>query len=356
MGGAAVGFLVGGILADRFTILTPFQVTLGLFLASTVYVLLALPYIPPEKEDKAATKGQVWYARAFGPLRSIMPAKWVLGDGTIRIERGPTFLAAGVCLAVLATGYIPTLLQASLKFGFGPKRNSYLVSMHAFLRGLFLIFVFPRIIAAGRYALEKRSLHKEQQQQQDGSRAATPIGPGPPVPAMQEDEEQDVLPPKPDDEEQVFEFDLIFTRFSLLIDGALTLGASFVKEGWQMYLVAALLPFGAGTASAAKGVILQMCPTTERTDALSAIALVEMIARLSTTFLFGLIYSAFADLGRAYLVFTCNAAVALVGCGVLLVARFPPVGSTRVGVVKKGGGGDEEDGEDGEENGRARGA
>jgi len=49
-----------------------------------------------------------------------------------------------------------------------------------------------------------------------------------------------------------------------------------------------------------------MCPNSQRTDALNAITLVENIARLSTLGLFGFIFSAFAELGEAYLTFFCN--------------------------------------------------
>ena len=37
------------------------------------------------------------------------------------------------------------------------------------------------------------------------------------------------------------------------------------------------------TGAASKGSILQMCPPAERTDALSAITLIELIARLITS-------------------------------------------------------------------------
>lgn len=332
MFGSAVGFLVGGILADAFGIITPFQVTLGLFLASTVYVLVFLPWIAPQKAADGDKKAQAGL-RGFQPLISIMPAKWLLKDGRVRTENGPIILAAGVFLAVLATGYIPTLLQmyATDIFGFGTKRNSYLVSSHSFLRGIFLVFAFPKIIAVGRRIVEKRTIVKHLQAESLAtSGSATPIEEGQLARAMTDEEEQDVMPPKPDDEQQTFEFDLIFTRFSLLIDGVLTLGATFIGQGWQMYLIGALLPLGAGTASAAKGVILQMCPASERTEALSAIALVEMVARLSTTFIFGVVFAAFASIGKTYLVFMCNAAVALVGFGILLLSRFPPEGSVRL--------------------------
>jgi MFS family permease len=328
MFGSAVGFLAGGILADAFSIITPFQVTLALFLASTAYVLLCLPWIPPTKAG--AAKGTTSQPGVFGALKTLMPSDWMLLDGQVQREYGALILAAGVFLGVLATGYLPTLLQmfATDEFDFGTKRNSYLVSSHSFLRGLFLTLAFPRIIAMGRQWTEKRSNTAPQSTTTSGT--ATPSEQAQLANAMQDEEEQDVLPPKPCDEQETFEFDLIYARFSLLTDGILTLGASFVQKGFQMYIISALLPLGAGTASAAKGVILQMCPPGQRVDALSAIAFVEMLARLSTTFVFGLIFAAFASIGKAYLVFTCNAGVALFGFFILLLSRFPPAGSKRL--------------------------
>jgi Major Facilitator Superfamily len=344
MFGSALGYLIGGQLADIFSITTPFEVTLGLFVTSTIYVLIFLPWIPPRKEEKGSTKGQGSLKKAFGPLKSIMPAKWVLKNGRFQTEYGTLILASGVFLGVLATGYIPTLLQmyATDIFGFGTKRNSYLVSSHSFLRGMFLTLAFPRIISTGRKYLQKRDNARsppstsqstpETAPDEDLTRQAT-----------QEDIEEPALQLIPTRDDENYEFDLIFTRFSLLTDGILTLGASFVQQGWQMYLIGAILPLGAGTASAAKGTILQMCPASERTDALSAIALVEMVARLSTTFVFGVIFAALAGVGKTYLVFTCNAAVALLGFTILLLSRYPPEGSRRLDLKSTDDGTDDQE-------------
>ena len=324
MFGSAIGFLLGGVLAEVFKLITPFEVALGLFLTSTCYILLCLPYIPPKKQEVKAAGP----SRLLGPLQTIMPKKWVLQDGHVQRQYGAIILSAGIFLAVLATGYIPTMLvmYAHDIFDFGSKSGSYMASSHLFLRGVFLVFVFPRLIKLGRSWTEKRT-------RLDASRmtsgTATPSERAQLANAMQDEQDQDIIPPKPA-EEETFEFDLIYTRFSLLVDGVLTLGATFVSKGWHMYLIAALLPFGAGTASAAKGVILQMCSQAERTDALSAISFVEMMARLSTAFIFGLIYAAFANISKTYLVFICNAAVALVGFCILLFSRFPPAGSRRL--------------------------
>jgi MFS family permease len=338
MFGAAVGFLLGGILADIFTINTPFEVTLGLFLASTVYVLIFLPYIAPREDEKTPAKGSTILRRAFSPLKSLMPAKWVLRDGRIRNEYGPPILAVGVFLAVLATGYIPTLLQmyATNIFDFGTRRNSYLVSSHSFLRGIFLIFAFPWIIAAGRKFMDRRNELETSRRNADlliETDMANESGQ-----VIQDAEEADLALTRTITGQETFEFDLIYTRFSLLADGVLTLGATFVTQSWQMYLIGAILPLGAGTSSAAKGTILQMVPASERTDALSAISLVEMMARLLTTFVFGLVFAAFAGIGRTEWVFACNAGVALAGFAILLGSRFPPEGSRRLEVRESGEG------------------
>lgn len=72
-------------------------------------------------------------------------------------------------------------------------------------------------------------------------------------------------------------------------------------------VVAALLPFGSGGAPAAKGIITNMCPASQRADALNAVTLVENIARLLSFGTFGLIYSSLATLEKSYATFFCNA-------------------------------------------------
>ena len=96
-----------------------------------------------------------------------------------------------------------------------------------------------------------------------------------------------------------------------------------------MYVVAFVLPLAAGTGSAAKGAMLQMCTPEQKTDALSAISLLESVARISATSIFGVIFSVFADIGRPHLTFAVNGAVAVCGFVVLMFARFPPEGAVR---------------------------
>lgn len=190
---------------------------------------------------------------------------------------------------IVRTGYLPTLLQlySTDVFNFGTQQNGWLIFMYSMLRGLFLTFVFPKLIAIGRKWTTRR---------EEAARSRTAKG-------FQSPERQPLLSPdssqtavsdsdigkdkKTPKNEQTFTFDLTYTRFSLIADGCLTLLCSFVREGWQMYLVAAVLPFAAGTGSAAKGTVLQMVGSSasshERTDALAGVSLVENMARLSTS-------------------------------------------------------------------------
>ncbi|KAF2099508.1 MFS general substrate transporter [Rhizodiscina lignyota] len=333
--GTATGYLAGGLISDWFEIITPFRVTLVLFVASTIYVFLFLPRLPPHG-DANGTKNQAKsLARFFGPLKIFVPHKWVLSDGRVQRQYGPMLLGAGAFFGVLATGYLPVLFQmySTDVFGFGTKENSFLVSLHSVLRGVFLTMMFPRIISGGRTWLSRREQARDAESRSlsdssDGEIATDPnqIDTAGPM----DNEQEPVKPPKQHDEKETFEFDLLFCKISLIADGILTAFASFVSQGWQLYIVAALLPFASGTGAAAKGTMLQMCMASERVDALSAITLLENIARLSTTGLFGLIFAAFASIEKTYLVFICNGAVALLGFFVLIFSRFPPEGSRRL--------------------------
>lgn len=50
-----------------------------------------------------------------------------------------------------------------------------------------------------------------------------------------------------------------------------------------------------------------MVPANRKADALQAMTLVEYSATLTTMGLFGFIFSSFADVGKSYLTFYCNA-------------------------------------------------
>jgi MFS family permease len=286
--GAAVGFLAGGLIGDTFGIRAPYMLAVIFFLVCCIYIALSLPSIPPEQDDGKPTPQPKGLVRFFGPLRIFAPQRWTLPDGRSTLQFGALTLGIGVFLAILATGYITMMLQMYSidEFGFSTAANGWLIFMHQSLRGLFLTFVFPRIISAGRRWLrpgsnDPSSLEVENGREEEPQHAT--ISPAEiEVTNPMETESEPLLPPESSSEQETYEFDLFYARFSLLADGLLTGLAVFVTKGWQMYIVAALLPLAAGTGSASKGSILQMIPSKERVDALSGITLVENIARLST--------------------------------------------------------------------------
>jgi MFS family permease len=286
--GSALGFLVGGLVAEAFGLLAPYQMTLVLFLLSFLYVAFTLPSIPKEVKETTTSEKPVGLIRFFGPLRVFAPQRWTLPNGRSSRQYGALTLGIGVFLGILATGYIAMLLQMYSidMFDFSSSANGWLIFMYSSLRGIFLTFAFPRIISAGRKWLEPRPDDQPIPEAEDGLQAEPQHATFSPAEIEVTDpmdaEDEPLLPTERDNEQETYDFDLLYARCSLLVDGLLTGLAVFVSKGWQMYLLAALLPLAAGTGSASKGTILQMIPSSERVDALSGITLVENIARLST--------------------------------------------------------------------------
>ncbi|KAI1125569.1 major facilitator superfamily transporter [Nemania abortiva] len=329
--GVSLGLIVGGILAEKFGIKTPFEVAGVSFLVSTTYVLSFVPYIDPKdlSSDDSRPKGKGLLG-FLSPLKVLGPQKMVLKDGRIAKHYGIFFLALGIFTGVLATGYAPTLIQmySMTAFKFTSTNNSLLMSVNCLVRGLFLMFVFPRIISVGRLAFKTSDLPGPD------TPPDTPFPTEPhdidPFPPTGEDQEEPTKPPKPVTITQGAGFDLFFLRWSLLIDGIVTTSSAFATQGWHMYLVGSLLPLASGSAPAAKGVLTEMVPPNRKADALQAMTLVEYSATLTTMGVFGFIFSSFADIGKSYLTFYCNAAVAIVGVLILLLSRFPSQGSEMI--------------------------
>lgn len=337
MFGSSVAYLLGGYLSDTFGIAAPFRFTLGLFLLSSIYIFLFLPNV--EAPSAAAGVKTVSSFSAFvAPLKLYVPTKWIQKDGKTRTEYGVLLLGAGAFLGVLATGFQTILLQlfATDVLEFGTTENGWLISLNTGFRGVFLTFMFPAIIAGGRRWLDKGKQTEDKTSDntstvQDGTTVAPELEVSTvATAAMTEPPPAEIAEIK---REESFRFDLVFTTWSILLDGVLTGVATFVTTGWQLYLLAIILPFASGTGPAAKGTILQMCSPSQRADALSAISLVELCARLVTQGLFGAIFAAFATIGRPELTFVCNAGVASLAFVVLLFARFPPEGSRRAAEV-----------------------
>ncbi|KAF5491607.1 hypothetical protein CGCS363_v011270 [Colletotrichum siamense] len=323
--GTSIGYLLGGIVGDSCGIIRPFEIATILFALSSLYSSVFIPYIDPRTPGivgGTSIKRQGW-SRWLGALRVLAPKRFRLEDGRPIKHYGVAFLALGVFLGVLATGYAPTLIQlySTAAFNFLPTENSYLMASNSLIRGVFLLFIFPRIIDSGRKWYTERS---EKELQSEVFRAQ--------VLAETEAGVTTDVHPKPNNlsEATVFqsvpdhEFDIFFLRWSLVADGLLTASTAFATQGWHIYLAGVLFPLASGSAPASKGVITEMCAPSERADALQAMTLVENIAMLSTLGLFGFIFSSFAGIEKAYLTFFCNAGVAMAAVAVLLLSSFPP--------------------------------
>ncbi|KKF96335.1 Major Facilitator Superfamily protein [Ceratocystis platani] len=341
--GMSVGFIVGGQIGNIFGVQMPFRVAFVSFLISSLYSRISLPYIAPGIKH------------------------W-----------GVAILCAGIFAGVVATGYAPLLIQmyATAVFDFSQGDNGLLMSEFSFVRSLFLIFVFPRIISYGRKRYAPRREATVAALRRDPrdtglSGSTTPCGDsqnplgygavmgGSEVTATEADTATEtdrlVIPTHPEEVElaapnavQVdagivvseeadddgkgktealvdLSFDLVFLRWSLVVDGAMTAMAAFATQKWHIYLAAFFIPLGSGSAPAAKGVISDMCTPSQRADALNAVTLVENMANLTTQGLFGYVFAMLAARGVAHMTFFCNAAIAVVAMVVLLFSRFPPV-------------------------------
>ncbi|KAI1153433.1 major facilitator superfamily transporter [Nemania diffusa] len=330
--GTAFGYLLGGVLGNLYGIRRPFEVAFFLYGISTLYGALFLPNkaSTERSHQKQTSHGLNGF---FAPLKVIIPHKYRLESGTVVKNYGLIFLALGIFLGVLASGYAPLLLQmyATSVFHFNTTENGYLMFGISSIRGLFLLFIFPKIITEGRLWFNGRAQQEQRVEHHPNNDGAVPTHPedfaaaeGGEVP------QEPVNSPELEEEDSGTGFDLLFVRWSLVVDSLVTLFAGFSSAGWQVYLAGFLLPFASGSAPAAKGVMTEMCPPHQRPDAISAITLVESTATLVTQGVFGLIFAAFSEMGKPSLTFFGNAAIAVLGFIVLFIARLPPVNSRRI--------------------------
>ncbi len=92
------------MIGDTWGIRRPFDVAFYSFLISTLYVRLAMPYIPPEvpsgSDSKQQSKG---LAEFFAPLRVLIPQRLVLESGRSKKHYGVMFLCTGVFLGVVSS-------------------------------------------------------------------------------------------------------------------------------------------------------------------------------------------------------------------------------------------------------------
>ncbi|KAI0007433.1 major facilitator superfamily domain-containing protein [Xylariaceae sp. FL0662B] len=322
--GTAFGFLLGGVLGDVYGIRRPFEVAFFLYVVSSIYGALFMPTKTGSEESPQKQAGR-GISEFFAPLKVIVPHKYRLASGGVIKNWGLIYLALGIFLGVFSSGYAPVLLQmyATSEFDFGTTENGYLMFGNSSIRGLFLLFMFPKIISSGRVWFNGSPGPTEARE--PATEGHVPVDPGDfDADEVGEVPQEPIQAPDPDEEDSGTGFDLFFVRWSLVIDSLVTFSAGFSTAGWQVYLTGFLLPFASGSAPAAKGVMTEMCPPHQRPDAISAITLVESTATLLTQGLFGMIYASFSEIGRPSLTFFCNAGFAVLGFTVLFMAHLPP--------------------------------
>lgn len=365
--GSSIGYTLGGTAERYLGYLAPFQLAFVLLCFSTVFGMFFLPHFTPEHKQKPDARKTSFLA----PLKVFIPRK--VGN---RRDYNLLFLGLGTFFSVLATGYAPMMLQliATDVFDFTPYASGYMLSLTLFVRFIFLSGLFPRIIATGRrWVTIRRSAsmdsfdsartitrtpHKGQSASSSAStsRLSSPdrtpramaddiprcSSPSPassgffhaPItagtqqgnfvpsqsPAVYSHDSESYAPTRAPHPAL---FDLLFLRCSILLDGILTAVVTLSSHPWHMYAAASVLPFASGTGPASKGVMLEFVAPEDRPDAMSAIALVEKLAQVSTIGLFGFLYAWLSEKGVPTLVFVANGAVAVLGFLVLLPVRLP---------------------------------
>jgi len=110
------------------------------------------------------------------------------------------------------------------------------MSGFAFMRAAFLMFLFPGIMRHGRKWYLSRSSQLDERKIKEA--VASRMGTAPeemeaPIANLAEEEP---LVPEVDKEDEGTAFGLFFLRISLVLDGALTMGAAFATKGWHLYL------------------------------------------------------------------------------------------------------------------------
>src|SRR6266699_623063 len=107
-------------------------------------------------------------------------------------------------------------MYATSAFDFNQADNGWLMSGNAFVRGIFLIFMFPQIISAGRNWFS--SARSPRREDPGPGTVLLPAEPGVFDTPTETRGEEEPLVPDPAGGKAAFAFDLVFLRWSLLVD------------------------------------------------------------------------------------------------------------------------------------------
>jgi hypothetical protein len=127
-------------------------------------------------------------------------------------------------------------MYATAEFDFSQADNGLLMSGNAFIRALFLIIIFPRLIDLGRKwfaSSAKKPSNTAQPHEIDRSILADSAATN--GPRDGQSEEEAILPGVTIDK-SACQFDLFFLRWSLIVDGLLTALTALATERWHVYM------------------------------------------------------------------------------------------------------------------------
>lgn len=129
-------------------------------------------------------------------------------------------------------------MYATSRFDFGTTENGTLMAGNSLIRGVFLMFMFPKMIDLGRRwfaSMASRPHHESSVADQlEPATIPTHAEDLDPLPGLMNAEEPRNAPPEEEDEDSTF--DLSFLRWSLVVDGIVTSISAWATKGWHMYL------------------------------------------------------------------------------------------------------------------------
>lgn len=229
MFGNAVGFKLGGTIADWLGIQAPFFCSAGVLALTLIYIVFTLPSTSTNNSAtaKSANPERIRNPATFKPswiMGVLAPQSRTLGDGSIVKYYGPLILAVGTFTSLLATANVPTLLvmYSLATFRFAPSQSSTLMALNSLMRSIFLIFVFPRIVACSksRFSVANKTVEAAASAATQGLADANAAS--------------DVIMPATT--ESNAGFDLTVLRWSVVTDALLTGATAFTSQPWHMYL------------------------------------------------------------------------------------------------------------------------
>ena len=89
------------MIGDAFGIIRPFQTAFVFFLVSSVYVMVAMPYISPESMNDPKKPAKGGLSGFLAPLKVLSPQMLRLKSGMARKHYGVLFLCCGIFIGVV---------------------------------------------------------------------------------------------------------------------------------------------------------------------------------------------------------------------------------------------------------------